>query len=322
MPHGQMKISLITPAGKRSKSGNRTTAGRWARILRTLGHKVHVEEVYGGADADMMVALHAWRSADSMNVFRASFPGRPLVVALTGTDIYKFQHSHPEVTLDSMRQADWLVCLHDGVAQDIPAEFGRKLSVIPQSSPPLTRARAPTQRHFDICVIGHLREEKDSLRAAYAARNVSPESKLRVIHLGKAHDESWAREAEAEMARNERYIWRGEVPGWKVRREFVKTRLMVISSIMEGGANVVSEALVAGVPIIASDISGNIGMLGEDYPGLYSTSDTAALQALLEKAETDSAFLDDLTRRCKALAPRYTFENETACWQAALGKIT
>jgi hypothetical protein len=76
------------------------------------------------------------------------------------------------------------------------------------------------------------------------------------------------------------------------------------------------------VPIIASDISGNIGMLGEDYPGLYSTSDTAALQALLEKAETDSAFLDDLTRRCKALAPRYTFENETACWQAALGKIT
>ena len=313
-----MRISLITPAGRRSKSGNRTTADRWARILMGLGHKVAVSEVYDGADADMMVALHAWRSAESIDRFREAFPDRPLVVALTGTDVYRFQDSHAEVTRRSMELADWLVCLHDGVAQDIPAEFGSKLSTVPQSAAPLTCSRRPSVRHFDICVVGHLREEKDPLRAAYAAREVPAASRLRVIHLGKAHDESWAREAEAEMARNPRYLWRGEVPGWAVRREFAKTHLMVISSIMEGGANVVSEALVAGVPVIASDIPGNTGMLGEDYPGYYPVKDTAALRALLDRAERELAFIEDLTRRCAELAPRYTPGNETACWRSVL----
>lgn len=316
-----MKISLITPAARRSRSGNRTTADRWAQILRGLGHQVHVDETYDGADADMMVALHAWRSADSINAFRVKFPDRPMVLALTGTDIYKFQHSHPEATRRSMKQADWLVCLHDNVVLDIPQEFEDKLSVIPQSSAPLRRPREPSRRYFDICVIGHLREEKDPLRAAYAARGMPPESRLRVIHFGKAHDESWAEQAKAEMASNDRYIWRGEVPGWRVRREFGKTQLMVISSVMEGGANVVSEAIVAGVPVIASEISGNIGMLGADYPGYFETQNTAALRAQLIRAESDPEFLEELRQRCAALASRYTPENETACWRSVLTAV-
>ncbi len=316
-----MKISLITPAGKRSKSGNRTTADRWERILTDLGNRVMVDESYDGGDADMMVALHAWRSADSISLFRKRFSSRPLIVALTGTDIYRFQDSHPKTTRRSMEMADWLVCLHDRVGHDIPAKFGAKLAVVPQSAAPLIRPRKPSMRHFDVCVIGHLREEKDPLRAAYAAREMPDDSRLRVIHLGKAHDGSWEKKAEAEKARNKRYLWRGEVPGWAVRREFVKTQLMVISSIMEGGANVVSEALVAGVPVIASDISGNIGLLGEDYPGYYRTGDTADLRALLERAERDPAFLADLNRRCEALAPRFTPAKEAAAWKSVLARF-
>ena len=93
-----MKISLITPADKQARAGNRTTAVRWARILEGLGHRVRYELDYGGADADLMVAVHAWRSASSIRRFRAAYPGRPLIVALAGTDIYGFQHSHPETT--------------------------------------------------------------------------------------------------------------------------------------------------------------------------------------------------------------------------------
>jgi len=270
----------------------------------------------------MLVALHAWRSADSIGRFRAAFPGRPVIVALTGTDIYRFQDSHPEATRHSMEVADWLVCLHDRVVRDIPAEFGGKLTVAPQSAKPLTGPRKPSVQRFDICVIGHLREEKDPLRAAYAVRDMPAGSRLRVIHLGKAHDESWAREADAEMARNPRYLWRGEVPGWAVRREFRKTQLMVISSIMEGGANVVSEALVAGVPVIASDISGNVGLLCENYPGLYPVGDTAGLRELLVRVEQEPAFLVDLKRRCAALAPRFTPQNEAAAWQSVLDRFT
>ena len=59
---------------------------------------------------------------------------------------------------------------------------------------------------------------------------------------------------------------------------------------MEGGANAVAEALAAGVPVIASRVAGNVGMLGEDYPGYYPVGDERALARLLERTETDAAF--------------------------------
>ena len=103
-----MKISLITPAAKHIRAGNRTTAVRWARILRRLGHRVDVATAYADENADLMVALHAWRSADAVARFRELHPDRPLVVALTGTDIYRFLESHPGPTLASMAAADAL----------------------------------------------------------------------------------------------------------------------------------------------------------------------------------------------------------------------
>ena len=163
-----MKIILITPAKKQSKTGNRVTASRWAQMLRDIGHKVTVQSEWDGTPGDMMVALHAWRSASSIERFRQRLPSRPLVVALTGTDIYRFLHSHPQDTLRSMEMADALVCLHDLVYRAIPEPYRKKLHVIHQSAVPLKRARRPSVRTFDACVVGHLREEKDPFRAAYA----------------------------------------------------------------------------------------------------------------------------------------------------------
>ncbi len=317
-----MNISLITPAKKQSRAGNRTTAVRWARILRDLGHRVRITVAYDDEPADAMVALHAWRSAGSIPRFRERHPGRPLIVALTGTDIYRFQKSHPKPTLRSMDLADALVCLHDLVFEAIPARFGAKLHVIHQSALPLPGPRSPSRRHFDICVIGHLRYEKDPLRAALAVRRLPASSRHRVIHLGQAVDATWAGKARAEMARNPRYHWRGEVPGWAVRREWAKTRLMVLSSVMEGGANVISEAAVAGVPVIASDIHGSVGLLGRDYPGYYPVGDTAALRDLLMRAETDEAYLDTLARHCAKRARLFTPEREFRAWRNLMARLT
>ena len=316
-----MKIILITPAAKHSRAGNRTTAVRWARILRGLGHRVLVETTYTHEDADLMVALHAWRSAASVAQFRKLHPGRPLVVALTGTDIYRFQQSHPEETRASMAAADALVCLHDLVGEAIPATLAAKLHVIHQSAPPLPGPRRPGTRHFDVLVAGHLREEKDSLRAAYAVRDLPEESRIRVDHLGQAHREDWSVAAREEMARNPRYRWRGEVPGWAVRRAFGRARLMVLSSVMEGGANVISEAVVAGLPVIASDIHGTVGLLGPDYPGYYPVKDTAALTACLLRAEREPGYLQALERGVKARAALFTPEHERAGWVRVLESL-
>lgn len=316
-----MNISLVTPAGKRSRAGNRTTADRWARILRALGHRVGVSETDDGGDADTMVAIHAWRSAASIRAFAENHPERPLIVLLAGTDIYRFQHSHPEETLASMERATALVCLHDLVHRAIPNRFVSKLRVIHQSAPTPTRPRVPARRHFEVCVVGHLREEKDSLRAAIAARDMPADSRLRVVQFGKAHDRSWARAAEAEMERNRRYVWRGEVPGWQVRRQFARSHAMAITSAMEGGANVVSEAVVAGLPVIASRIDGNVGLLGEDYGGYFPVQDTGALTALLRRAETDPSFLRDLAAQCRKLQPLFRPAREVAAWRDLLREI-
>ncbi len=109
-------------------------------------------------------------------------------------------------------------------------------------------------------------------------------SRIRVTHVGKAHDASWAKRAQAAMRSSPRYRWRGEVPHWKVRELYRRSRLMVLSSKMEGGANVISEAIIAGLPVIASAISGSIGLLGVDYPGYYPVGDTRALRTLLLRA--------------------------------------
>ena len=269
----------------------------------------------------MMIAVHAWRSAGSIRRFAEIHPDRPLIVALAGTDIYQFQHSHPAETLQSMEMASALVCLHDLVHRAIPSPFRNKLRVIHQSALPLLSARRPSQRYFEICVVGHLRAEKDSLRTALAARRMPAASRLRVVHLGKAHDDSWAREARAEMEQNPRYLWRDEVPGWQVRRQFARSHAMVISSVMEGGANVVSEAIVAGVPVIASRIDGNVGLLGNDYAGYYPAEDTDALADLLRRAETDPSFLRVLARQCRGRRALFHPARERKAWQTLLREL-
>jgi len=317
-----MQISLITPARKDMRTGNRTTAVRWARILRALAHRVQIATDYADEPADLMIALHAWRSAASVRRFRARYPDRPLIVGLAGTDIYRFQQTEPALTRGSMEMADRLVGLHELVSHAIPEAMREKLRIIFQSVPPLPRRLPPLSGAFEVLVVGHLREEKDPLRTARAARDLPVTSRIRVVHFGMAHDAHWAAAAKAEMTANPRYQWRGEVPGGMVRRAMARAQLMVLSSIMEGGANVVSEALVAGLPVLASSIAGSIGLLGYDYPGYFPVGDTAALTELLSRAETDGCFLDSLRQHCAARAPLFSPEHERDAWQALLRELS
>ncbi len=316
-----MKISLITPAKKYSRNGNRTSAKRWAGFLREQGHKVKITTNYDGSPCDVMIALHAWRAAQAINLYRSFYPKGPLVVALGGTDINTFLESEPETTLNSMELADALVCLHDQVGEKLPRHLFKKLNVIYQSASPLPSFRRPSRRHFDICVIGHLRQEKDPLRAALAVRLLPEKSRVRLFHLGKAHNEDWALAAIKEQLINSRYKWLGDVPGWRVRRELAKTCLLALTSAQEGGANVISEAIVAGVPIIASDIPGNTGLLGRNYPGLYPVGNEDALAEMFMKAENDLVFLKRLEKACNKLRPKFSKKCEASKWNDLIKRV-
>lgn len=305
-----MRIILITPARPSARAGNRATAVRWANFLRQGGHRVTIATEYSGVRADAMIALHAWRSAAAIRLFHERYPDCPLIVALTGTDLYRFIHSHSETTLDSIARADRLMVLHDKAHEALPMEYRHKVRVVHQSALSLPDSYQRRSQGFYVCVIGHLRDEKDPFRAALAARHLDANSRIRILHAGKAHDESWAEAARAEMARNPRYQWHGELPHWKVRRLMGRCRVMVLSSRMEGGANVVSEAVVAGLPVIASRIDGSVGLLGEDYPGYYPVEDERGLAELLQRAEHDPGFYAALERHCADKAPLFSPECE------------
>ncbi len=311
----RMKILLITPALPKTRGGNRVTAIRWKSILMELGHKVTVKSSNDdisqiGNRFDAMLALHAWRSAASIHYFHEQFPQKPLIVALTGTDLYRFIHSHPTPTLRSIKQADELITLHDLAYLALPKSAQKKVHVIYQSADFIKRKINKNKRYFNVCIIGHLRNEKDPLRAAYAVRKLPDDSCIRILHYGKAHKSIWAARADKEMQKNARYKWYGEVPHWKINQCYATADLMVLSSRMEGGANVISESCAAGLPVIASKIEGSIGLLGKNYPGYYPCGDTESLRKLLLKAEKNKKYLTKLTKACQAKANLFTYQKE------------
>jgi putative glycosyltransferase (TIGR04348 family) len=267
-----------------------------------------------------MIALHAWRSAESIRQYSDIFPNRPLIVAITGTDAYRFIHSHPDTTLQSIRLADYLVGLHDLISNTLPQEERYKMHVIYQSAEPITK-REPYKRFFHVSVMSHLREEKDPMRPALAVRNLPSSSRIQVHHYGKAHTPEWVRQAQAEMKLNARYQWHDEIAHHKIRQVYKRTNLLVLPSRMEGGANVISEAIIAGVPIVASDIEGSIGLLGDDYPGYYPVGNEEALSTLLLRAESNIGFYTKLEQACIAKQPLFTLENETKGWRELLKKV-
>jgi putative glycosyltransferase (TIGR04348 family) len=296
-----LKISIVTPAPPRSRNGNRNTATRWAAFLRESGHSIEVEQQWSGAAADVLIALHARRSHKSVKAYANAFPDRPLVVVLTGTDLYRDIRTNRDAQ-ESLALATRLVVLQELGARELPRRFRGKVSTIYQSAEPVAAPR-PLSSCFEVVVSGHLREEKDPFRAAAALAHVPAESRIRVTHIGGALSDDMAKQAELWMTRQPRYCWRGELPHWRALRLQARSRLMVVSSIMEGGANVVCEALACGVPVLASRVPGNVGMLGADYPGYFPVGNERALARLLARAERDRAYLGQLARACAKRAP-------------------
>ena len=314
-----MRIFIVTPAGKGTRNGNRNTAVRWARLLRALGHEVAVETEWTGQSADLLIALHARRSHPSIARYRAAHPTAPLVLALTGTDLYRDIRFDADAQL-SMRLADRMIVLQEQGLEELPSDLRAKTHVVHQSATPLRRAK-PVARTFEIVVVGHLREEKDPFRAALACRFLPNASHVRVLHLGRAMSARMQAEARQLMGAEPRYRWLGEVPHWRVRRYLARSRALVISSRMEGGANVASEAIAGDVPILASAVSGNIGMLGADYAGYYPVEDERALGALLARFEIDAAFRRQLQAQCRLRRPLVSAKREHAALAALLAKL-
>jgi putative glycosyltransferase (TIGR04348 family) len=298
-----MRIALVTPAGPGTRNGNRHTALRWAAFLREAGHRVDVAVQWApDSRVDAMLALHARRSYPSIKTFSSD---KLLVVALTGTDVYRDIHDSAEAR-ESLELADRLIVLQPKAIEELPKQLRGKAQVVVQSSASRLR-HAPVKGKFRISVIGHLRSEKDPMRTLAALRRIENEN-VEVIHLGAALDPAFEKQAREGMASDPRYRWLGGVPHGRALKWLASSHAMVISSRMEGGANVVCEALRIGVPVLASRISGNVGLLGPAYAGYFPLEDEQALARLIMRAASDKAFYQHLKKQIApnraAVSPR------------------
>ena len=281
----KLRVVIVSPALADANNGNWQTARRWQQMLSA--HSARIVRQWPDAQADdddVMLALHARRSADSVQAWHARHGQRGLGVVLTGTDLYRDIH-HDALAQRSLQQATRLIVLQDQGPLELPDALRAKCRVVLQSS--TRRQTLPkTAAHLRAIVVGHLRDEKWPQTIFEAARLIGPHEGITITHIGRELDPALADAARATQAACPHYRWLGGLPHATARQRIQRAHLLVHPSRMEGGAHVIMEATLSGTPVLASRIAGNVGMLGAGYGGYFPPGDAAALVALLRSRGT------------------------------------
>lgn len=304
-------LCLVTPALADANNGNWQTARRWARMLAD-DYAVSIVPQWRGASseapADLMIALHARRSAASIDAWARAYPARPLIVVLTGTDLYR-DIGYDADAQRSLVQAHRLVVLQELGCAALPAQLREKCAVCFQSAP-TRRSPQKTKRHLRALMVGHLREVKSPQTFFAAARALRGRTDLLFDHIGAPLEAELGEQAAALARDCPHYRWLGPRPHAETRERIARAHVLVHPSRLEGGAHVVLEAVVSGTPVLASRIDGNVGMLGADYAGYFAWNDAASLAALLLRCRDEPAFLDRLRTQCAERAALFAPHRE------------
>jgi putative glycosyltransferase (TIGR04348 family) len=337
------RLVIVTPALRDANNGNWQTAQRWARLLGR-DYRVRLAARWQAGDEDLMIALHARRSAASVAAWRQQRGNAPLLLVLTGTDLYR-DIDHDAEAQRSLQLADRLVVLNELGLARLPPGLRDKARVCLQSC----RARQPRPRparRLRALMVGHLRDEKSPQTYFDAARLLAGRDDILLDHIGGALDPVLAAQARALMSKrpaarsmftplggtattpprgltptHPHYRWLGALPHTDTRARIAAAHVLVHPSRMEGGAHVVIEAITSGTPVLASRIDGNLGLLGTGYPGVFEPGDAAGLAALLQQARDDPAMLPRLRQAIAERAPLFAPARESQTLLALVAEL-
>ncbi len=313
------RVALVTPALASANNGNWQTAHRWSQMLRDH-YQVHLQTQWENGDEALLIALHARRSAASVAAWRARHRQRPIVLVLTGTDLYR-DIAHDPLAKQSLQLADCLIVLNELGASALPSDLRAKTRVCLQSSPAHPATRPKTQRHLRALMVGHLRDEKDPQTYFAAARLLADRTDILLDHIGAALSPALGDAAQALAQQQPNYRWLGALSHARTRARIASSHVLVHPSRMEGGAHVVIEAIVSGTPVVASAIDGNLGLLGADYAGVFSPGDAQGLARLLRQLHEEPAMLHTLQQQCALRAPLFEPARERATLLATLAEL-
>lgn len=301
-------LVIVSPALASANNGNWQTAKRYRQLLKAHFKVRLVGQWDGSKSDDLMLALHARRSHDSIAAWHAMHGARGLVVVLTGTDLYRDIEHHPQAQ-QSLDFASHLVVLQHMGLGALPARLRAKTSVVLQSTS--SRVTLPkSTRRIRAVMVGHLREEKSPQTLFEAAAILSEHPDIDIQHIGAEHDARLGQMAHQTAALYKHYQFKGALAHSETRRQIQRAHVLVHTSVMEGGAHVLMEAICSGVPVIASRISGNMGMLGEDYAALFPVGNSTALADMLIRFRHDAQFVHLLKAQCALRAPLFSAEQE------------
>ncbi len=306
------RIIIATPADAAANNGNWRTAQRWKFLLgkrfNTIVQNADTAGRINIDSLDLLIALHARKSAGLIHSLRTLQPKLPVLLVMTGTDLYRDLPINREAQ-DAVTTADRIVVLQDEALHQLPAAARKKACVIYQSA----RILKPSQKqhqHLQCTVVGHLRQEKSPETIFELVKRCGRNSPFDLLHIGDGLDPALARAATKLAAAYPHYRWCGSLPHGLARVAIKRADLLIHPSIMEGGANVIAEAVTCGTPVLASQMWGNIGMLGRDYPGYFPVRDSETLFALLQRCQNDQKFLATLAAACEKRALLFSPQRE------------
>lgn len=312
------RITIVTPAVRGSHSGNRTTALRWAGLLRQLGHHVTIASKWQNPLSDVLITVHAVKSAESVLAANADQPGILIITLLAGTDIYPTFAPEKEARA-ALSRADALLVLQPRAMDLLPAELREKSRTIVQSA---TATASPKRETFTATVIAHLRPVKQPHIAVAAIELLAKSLDMQLIVAGSRLDDDYGQRVANLAKQSPRAEWVGALSRRATKQLVASSHICIVPSSAEGGANVVSEAIAAGTPILCTSIPGNLGLLGNDWPGAFPVGDATALAALIERAATEKSFLDDLCLRTRKMQSMVDPSTERQAWHALLHDLS
>jgi putative glycosyltransferase (TIGR04348 family) len=292
-------VLIVSPALAKANNGNWQTASRWAQMLGQR-YRTGIQMAWQGEPCDLLIALHAKRSAESITAFAKAHPTRPCVLVLTGTDLYRDIQTDASAQA-SLRLATHLVVLQEQGLQELPLDLQKKVAVIYQSAKALKPVPPPADR-LRVISVGHLRDEKDPLTYLRAAARLNQRRDIQFELIGNALEPGFDAAARQAVAQNPQFRWLGALPHAATRQRIKHAQILVNTSRMEGGAHVILEAAQSGCVVLASNVSGNVGMLGANHEGLFELGDDGGLAVLIARSRDDLLFFQRLRDQTQARA--------------------
>ena len=314
-----MKVCVASPYPLDHLKGNSVTTRRIVSILRERGVEARESDGWDGGEADVLIALHAVKGADAVFEYQSANPKGRVAVLMTGTDLYEDFAKGSEVGERVLDQADAIVVVQEAAIERLPQRVRKKAVVIPASLDEVSVKASPGGGGpFVISVVGHPRPVKRPFLTIEAVAKHPEWQEVEVWQIGEALDEESRVRAEQWEREDDRYRWFGAVARKRALDLCAKSSLTVNSSLLEGGANAVLEAMTMGVPVLASRIEGNVGLLGEDYSGYF---DEGRLEERISEVLEGRVDPADWVTEAKRRLPLFSRAREGTSWLDLLGKL-